>query len=192
MLPQLWRSKPDTVLPRLEQLRQLSRGALAEMRTLLLELRPDALGEMPLNDLLRQLVEATMARVPVRLELRSEGSPRRLPADVKVGLYRLAQEALNNVAKHAQAGQAEVHVRWADQAVVLRIRDDGRGFQPAAIPAGHLGVGFMRERAAAIAASLDITSRPAAGTSVTICWPAPRGRLRAPHPRARLLSAPRS
>jgi signal transduction histidine kinase len=66
-----------------------------------------------------------------------------------------------------------VHVRWADDELVLRIRDDGRGFEPAAIPAGHFGIGFMRERAAAIAATLDIASRPGAGTTVTIDW---RGR----------------
>jgi signal transduction histidine kinase len=142
------------------------------MRTLLLELRPTALSETPLADLLRQLVEAMMARTTVVARLTLQGQPWRLPTDVQLALYRLAQEALNNVGKHAQARQAEVRLIWAAEHLCLEIGDDGRGFDPTAIPPGHLGIGFMHERAAAIGASLYIDSRPQAGTTVTVRWPA--------------------
>jgi signal transduction histidine kinase len=178
VLPRLWQRQPDQVGPRLEELRRLTRGALAEMRALLLELRPAALRETPLADLLKQLVEASMARTTISARLTVEGDARGVPMDVQVALYRLAQESLSNISKHAQAKNAEVRLAWADEHLCLEISDDGRGFDLSTIPAGHLGIGFMRERAAAIGASLGIESRPQAGTTVAIEWPA-RGATRA-------------
>ena len=96
------------------------------------------------------------------------GQPRPLPTDVQLALYRLAQEALNNVSKHAQARQAEVRLVWAPDHVCLEISDDGRGFDTRAIPPGHLGIGFMHERAATVGAALCIASRPQRGTMVTV------------------------
>ncbi|HSR35326.1 MAG TPA: GAF domain-containing protein, partial [Anaerolineae bacterium] len=106
-LPELWHSDQDEGEQLLKELRQLSRGALAEMRALLLELRPAALSEAHLEDLLRQLGEATTGRTgaPVHIELDGQGS---LPPDVHVALYRIAQEALNNVVKHARASSVDV------------------------------------------------------------------------------------
>jgi signal transduction histidine kinase len=174
VLPSISQRRPEQVAPRLEELRRLTRGALAEMRSLLLELRPTALGEMALADLLRQLVEAAMARTAVNAHLTIQGEPRALPTDVQVALYRLAQESLSNLTRHAQAQNAEVRLIWTDDSLSIEIADDGRGFDPSAIPAGHLGIGFMRERAAAIDASVCIHSEPAAGTTVRIRWPAVR------------------
>jgi signal transduction histidine kinase len=88
-----------------------------------------------------------------------------------VALYRLAQEALNNVVRHARARHAEVRVQWTPEGLLLRISDDGDGFDQAAVPAGHLGLGFMRERAAALRASIDVVSSLGQGTTVTIVWP---------------------
>jgi two-component system nitrate/nitrite sensor histidine kinase NarX len=172
VLPSLWQRQPEQLGARLGDLRRLTRGALAEMRALLLELRPTALSETPLADLLRQLVEASMARTSINTQLTIKGEARSLPTDVQLALYRLAQEALSNVSKHAQAHNAEVRLVWAEEHLCLEIGDDGRGFDPLAIPPGHLGIGFMQERAAAISASLCIDSRPQAGTTVTIQWPA--------------------
>ncbi|MBL7065099.1 MAG: GAF domain-containing protein [Anaerolineae bacterium] len=186
VLPRLWERDPDVGRHRLEEVRQLTRGALAEMRTLLLELRPSALVEAELGDLLRQLAEATTgrARVPVVVEVEIERS---LPPDVKVALYRIAQEALNNVAKHAGASQATVSLRCASPfpsdfggeqrgGVELRISDDGRGFDPDSIPPDHLGVGIMRERAEAIGATLTVESEIGHGTEVMVVWTADEGR----------------
>jgi len=179
VLPRLWERNPDEGRRRLDEVRELTRGALAEMRTLLLELRPAALVDADLGDLLRQLGEATTgrARVPVAVEVEGECS---LPPNVKVALYRIAQEALNNVAKHAAASQATVSLRCppfppdfgGEQrgGVELCISDDGRGFDPTSIPPDHLGVGIMRERAEAIGAVLRIDSEANRGTRVVVVW----------------------
>ena len=127
VLPLLWeRNRPESE-KRLDELRQLTRGALAEMRTLLLELRPATLIEVELTELLRQLTEAITgrARVPITLEMHGNGS---LPPDVKIAFYHIAQEALNNVAKHARAGNAAVTLKRRPDRAHLTVKDDGRGF----------------------------------------------------------------
>ncbi len=181
VLPRLWERKPEEARRRLEELRQLTRGALAEMRTLLLELRPTALTEAGLGDLLRQLGEAITgrSRVPVSLSVVGDGS---LPPDVQVALYRIAQEALNNVAKHSRAEAATVTLRYRHsndgelQGVFLSIADDGQGFAFGGISGEHLGLRIMRERADAIGARLLIESQPGAGTRVTVSWQTDGGR----------------
>jgi GAF domain-containing protein len=171
VLPEVWEADPDEGRQRLAELRRLTRGALAEMRALLLELRPDALGALPLHDLLRQVADATAGRTRLAAIVRMEGTARPLPPAVQLALYRLAQEALNNVVKHAKARQATVTLRYtSDGGVYLRLEDDGCGFDPSVIPAGHLGVGIMRERADAIGARFELTSRPGVGTMVEVAW----------------------
>jgi signal transduction histidine kinase len=141
------------------------------MRTLLLELRPATLTESSLPDLLRQLTEAVVgrSRFPVELEIEGEGA---LPPDVQVAFYRIAQESLNNITKHAAANRVTVHLTFATTAVILSISDDGRGFDPGGITTESLGLGIMRERAAQIGARLEIASRPGSGTTITAVWPA--------------------
>jgi signal transduction histidine kinase len=178
VLPRIWEQDPEEAWHRVQELRELTRGALAEMRTLLLELRPSTLIEARLSDLLRQLGESITgrARVPVGLEVEGECI---LDAEVKVALYRIAQEALNNVAKHASASQATVALCCPPASpgaeklgtrVELCIRDDGLGFDPASLPPDSLGLSIMRERAEAIGASLAIESQPGAGTQIEVLW----------------------
>jgi signal transduction histidine kinase len=193
VLPRLWERDPQVGRVRLEEVRQLTRGALAEMRTLLLELRPAALVEAEMNELLRQLAEALRGRVrvPVTVEVDRECP---LPPEVKVALYRIAQEELNNVAKHANASQVAVSLhssplsrpgkeagcegaplslpgRGGGVRVEMIIRDDGHGFDPHSVPPDHLGLGIMRERAEAINARLTIQSEVGRGTEVVVVWP---------------------
>ena len=169
VLPRIWERNPDEGRRRLDELRELTRGALAEMRTLLLELRPSALEEAEVGDLLRQLAESITgrARVPVALEVEGECE---LEAKVKVALYRIAQEALNNVAKHARATQATVRFRCQAGQAELCIRDDGLGFDPQSVAPSSLGLGIMRGRAEAIGATLTIDSQPGEGTQVEVVW----------------------
>jgi signal transduction histidine kinase len=173
-LPALWESDQDEGQQLLKELRQLSRGALAEMRTLLLELRPAALVETSLGNLLRQLGEAVTGRkgVPVTVRVGGECA---LPDDVHVALYRIAQEALNNVVKHADANQVTVNLHFtppleARESIELCITDDGRGFDPGSIPPDRLGLGIIRERAQAIGATLEIESQPGLGTQIVVRW----------------------
>jgi two-component system nitrate/nitrite sensor histidine kinase NarX len=169
VLPRIWERDPDAGWARLEEVRELTRGALAEMRTLLLELRPAALVEAEMGELLRQLAEATTgrARVPVAVEVEGECA---LPPDVKVALYRIAQEALNNVAKHSGASQATVRLRCQAERVELCISDDGRGFDPCEASPDSLGLGIMRERVGAIGATLRIESQIGGGARVMVGW----------------------
>jgi two-component system nitrate/nitrite sensor histidine kinase NarX len=139
------------------------------MRTLLRELRPAALIEARLGDVLRQLGEAAMGRARLPVEVQTEGEAT-LPPDVQVSFYRIAQEALNNSIKHAAASHVTIELLIAPTQVTLRVCDDGRGFDPAAIPAGHLGLGIMRERAAAVGGTLRVESTPGAGTCVMVEW----------------------
>jgi signal transduction histidine kinase len=169
-LPAVWQRDREEGEKLLGDLRQLARGALAEMRTLLLELRPAALAESKLEDLIRQLAEAASGREGLPIEVTCDGSGF-LPPDVHVAFYRIAQEALNNVAKHARASQASVELQLdPDEGAVLDIRDDGRGFTLDDVRAGELGLGIMRERAEAIGGDLVIDSQPGRGTQVTLIW----------------------
>jgi signal transduction histidine kinase len=170
VIPDLWDTNPTEAKRRLEQLRKLTRGALAEMRILLVELRPSALTEMPLSDLLRQLVEAMSGTVRAEVDLHIEGDCRSaLTPDAQIAFYRVAQEALNNISKHAQARHVNITLRCQLVGdVQLVIHDDGLGFDLAAIPAGHLGVGIMAERAEAVGAVLRVSSSPGNGTEVDI------------------------
>jgi signal transduction histidine kinase/ligand-binding sensor domain-containing protein len=169
VLPTLWERDIEEGHRRLDELRELTRGALAEMRTLLLELRPSTLAEAELGDLLRQLAESFTgrARVPITTDMQGDCH---LPAEVKVALYRIAQEALNNIAKHAGASNASVSLRCQDEQVELIISDDGCGFDPDKVPPDSLGLGIIKERAEAIAAESEIRSQDGNGTAIRITW----------------------
>jgi PAS domain S-box-containing protein len=171
VLPRLWELHPQEVKASLEDLRRLTRGALAEMRGLLVELQPQDLTDSELGDLLRLLADAYTGRtnIPVILTVAGQGS---LPGEVHVAFYRLCQEALNNIAKHAGAGQVLIDLRHDDRTAELSIRDDGRGFDPDNIPPGHFGLTMMQERARAAGAGLSISSQPGQGTRLTVHWPA--------------------
>ncbi len=166
--PEIWEMNQAEGRKRLEEVRQLTRGALAEMRTLLVELRPNALVEIPLRDLLRQLCESLIGRARLPIEYSAEGE-RKLPPDVQVSLYRIAQEALHNVVKHAKATQARVYLRL-DGTVQLSIEDNGCGFIPDLVPPDHLGLKIMQERAALARAEISIYSEPGEGTQISVTW----------------------
>ena len=169
VIPRLWKKNANEGERRLEELRQLTRGALAEMRTLLLELRPAALKDASLSDLLKQLTEALSGRtrIPVEVHLLEIND---ISEDSKIAIYRIAQEAFNNIAKHANANQVIVNLEKNRVKCMLTIQDDGKGISDPNVPSNHLGLGIMRERASAINADLEIQSQPNKGTSIIISW----------------------
>ena len=172
VLPRIYARDPEQGAQRLEELRQLTRGALAEMRTLLLELRPAALADASLPDLVKQLGEAVTGRARIPVQVVTEGSPE-LPTDVRLAFYRIAQEALNNVAKHSGAGKAKISLAPLSddpRGARLTVEDDGGGFDPAGAGGGRLGLGIMRERAGTVHANLLICSAPGEGTTVAVTW----------------------
>jgi PAS domain S-box-containing protein len=168
-VPDIWEKDSDAGRTYLEQLPGLLQGALAEMRILLLELRPSALQDQTMDQLLEMLVEAARARSGAIVTLKVEGD-RPLPEDVTMALHRIAQESLNNVTKHAEARDVNVRLICDPEEVVLHIADDGCGFDPETISSGHLGVGIMRERAQKIGATFQVDSKPGDGTIVTVSW----------------------
>jgi nitrate/nitrite-specific signal transduction histidine kinase len=169
VLPRIWKRDPQEGMQNLEELRQLTRGALAEMRTMLLEMRPEALERSDIKSLLTQLADAFIGRVRVPVSLIIQGDCA-LANDVKIVFYRVAQEALNNVAKHSGARQVDVRLECQPGQLRLLIKDDGLGFDPAAITLDHLGIAIMRERANSIGASLQIESQLGQGTTVALDW----------------------
>lgn len=169
VLPRIWDKNMDEGKRRLDELRQLTRGALAEMRTLLMELRPTALLEAEIEELFRQLSEAFMGRSRIPVKLTIEKSCGMNP-DVRVAMYRIAQESLNNIAKHAHASQVELSLFCRAEQVKLIVKDNGRGFDMDNVTSDHLGVGIMKERAENIGAQLTISSVINQGTCIEAVW----------------------
>lgn len=168
VLPVMWETKPDMARVRLQELRELSRGALAEMRTLLLELRPAALANAELDQLLQQLVEATIGRYRLPVGLHIPADVNELPSDWVIAIYRITQEALNNAGKHGDANKISIHMEKDGDQFSLVIEDDGCGFDPDQVRGGHFGLSTMRERAESINAMLEIESHSAQGTTVRL------------------------
>lgn len=153
----------------LETLERLIQGANAEMRTLLLELRPDNLQRTLFTTLLRQLITSAQARKVMTMNIEFEGEPS-LPAAVHMMIYRIAQEAVNNIIKHAQASELWISGHGKDGFIELHIRDNGQGFATDEATSG-LGLQIMRERAAEINAGFEIHSTLEHGTEIRVVWP---------------------
>jgi len=150
-------------------LRQMTLGALAEMRTLLFELRPEALEKANLSNLLGQLADILTGQTYIPVDLQIDVEPD-LPVEVKIDFYRVAQEAFSNIRKHAQATQVSAILRADPELVVLTIQDNGRGFNPQAIPDDKMGLRIMMERAREIGAKLDLESKKDKGSMVKLSW----------------------
>ncbi len=167
-LPEVWRRDPEEAKRGLEDLRQLTKGALAEMRTLLLELHPATLLEKNLGDLLKQLAEATAARTRIPVNVQVDGD-RNFPDHVHVTLYRIAQESLNNVLKHSGATKVKLHLDCHGPQALLQVNDDGCGFDIDDHTPG-MGLRLMQQRADSIGALWSIDSEFNVGTSITVKW----------------------
>jgi PAS domain S-box-containing protein len=145
----------------------LAEAGLAEMRALIFELRPDSLEREGLVAALKR--QAAAARVRHKLDVRTEFCQEpSLSFEAKEALYRIAQEALNNVAKHAQASRVQLRLRSEPGGIVLEVEDNGVGFDPQREYPGHLGLHSMRERAGGLGSTLDIESVPGNGTLLRI------------------------
>jgi len=168
-LPAVWERDPDEGLRTLVRLRRLVRAALAEMRTLLFELRPSALDAAPLGALLERLGDALAGQIQTPVDVRvADGVT--LPHDVKLAFYRVTQEALSNIGKYAHATRVTVAVDAHGDGVSLTVHDDGKGFDSDAVPPEHMGLRIMRERLDRVGASLAIDSVPGRGTTLSVVW----------------------
>ena len=167
-IPDLWDSHPQETRQALDNLRRLSRGALAEMRILLLELRPSALLEKTLGKLLQQLGEGVEGRSRIQV-ITSVIGDQVFDSEVQIAFYRIAQEALNNVIKHSEATRVTIGLYGEADALKLSITDNGIGFN-AETGRGGFGLENMQERARQIQADFVIKSEIDNGTEVTVNW----------------------
>ena len=177
VLPQVWERSPAEGQRNLAKLRQLIRGALGEMRTMLFELRPSALENADIEMLLPQLADAFSGRTRIPISVTVSRS-NLLPPAANIAFYRVTQEALNNIAKHAGATEVSLDFAQNNGEARLTIVDNGRGFDPAAVSTEGLGLSIMRERAAAIGAQLNLDSRPGSGTKLIMFWQVDYGEQR--------------
>ena len=171
-LPALMERKPELAKERVERLHELARGALAEMRALLFALRPAALAEEGLVSALSKHAAAIQSREGIAVHLDIEGAGR-LPQPCEEALYRVFQEALNNVVKHARAANVWVRLALGRGETSLSVRDDGVGLPASPEPNAPqtMGLASMRERVAALGGVFSIVSAPGAGTTVEVTVP---------------------
>jgi signal transduction histidine kinase len=149
------------------EISETTREALGETRLMLFELRPPLLEEQGLGAALRTRLEAVEARSGLEALFECRGDARLAP-DREVELFRLSQEALNNVLKHAHAHRVQVHLDLEANPVLLDVADDGVGFDPTRHGAGGLGLPGMRERVERLGGTVRIESSPGAGTRVHV------------------------
>jgi signal transduction histidine kinase len=159
------------VVDNIARLGETAQQALKEMRLLVYELRPLALEQAGLADALQHRLDAVEKRAGVDAQLRVN-LDRDLPPIVENGLYRIAQEALNNALKHAEATTISVSLNTNDGCVEMEVMDNGKGFDPQAVQdQGGLGMISIRERATALHGESSITSTPGQGTRVWVRTP---------------------
>lgn len=163
---------PRSARELLEQVVNQTAQALAEMRILLLELRPQALTQIGLKQLFEQYLAPIQQRGTFDIRLALDDVPP-LPPDVQIALYRIAQEALNNIDKHANARHVDISGENSEDKLVLVITDDGRGFDTDEVSSTSLGLNIMRERAEQIGAVVHIESKAGHGTRVHVIWDKP-------------------
>ncbi len=161
---------PEQVRSSLAYVIALTEAGLAEMRALIFELRPESLETEGLVAALTKQVAVLRTRYQLAVEVSLDEEPD-LPLELKQTLYRIAQEALHNIIKHAHASSVALRLARKDHAIYLQVSDNGRGFDPAGLFPGHFGVRSMQERAAKMGGTLTIKSAPQQGTCIEIRLP---------------------
>ena len=161
---------PSGAREKLAFLRELQREALAEMRALIFELRPGNVEEHGLIGALRTHSASLSGRIGLPVVVEGD-LPDRPAIEVEETLYRIAQEALHNVVKHAGARAVRVGVAHVGDEIRLRVADDGRGFDPGSVPDGHLGLAGMRSRAERLGGRIEVNASPGRGTTVEVAVP---------------------
>jgi two-component system sensor histidine kinase UhpB len=162
---------PDEIRAQLDELRETARHGTEEVRRIARRLRPETLEDLGLQSALAALATATADQAKIVVRRHLEPSPG-LSAEHELVIYRVAQEALTNVARHAAAETVELVLAHSDRRTVLTIADDGRGLAPGSLPSAH-GIRGMRERAMLIGAGLTISARAGGGTKVQLDVPHP-------------------
>jgi signal transduction histidine kinase len=149
-------------------LRELVVATLQDVRRLAVELRPTALDDFGLVPALRRLADSFAEQTGITVDLQPSLPDERLPAEVETALYRIVQESLTNVVKHARAQRVSILLARREDAIAAVIEDDGRGFDPTHTRAGGFGLVGIRERLALLGGKLEVESNAGAGTTLAI------------------------
>jgi len=147
-------------------LRELVVSTLQDVRRLAVELRPSALDDFGLGTAVERLAETFREQTGMQVDLEAQLGDERLPSEVETALYRIVQEALANIVKHAGATRVSILLTHKDTSVAAVIEDDGAGFDPAAVGDDVLGLVGMRERVGLVGGRLRIESGDGAGTTI--------------------------
>jgi two-component system, NarL family, sensor histidine kinase UhpB len=174
-LEALAQANPGVNMGEVTELKRLVNQAMEELLTLARQLRPTALDDHGLVPAIETQLKRFAARTGVEVKIESQGDPDTLPEDVQTAVYRILQEALANVGRHAAATAVRVEIDADSGHLELRVRDDGAGFDPGALarrangdgPGAGLGLSGMAERARLAGGELDVRSAPGGGTTVT-------------------------
>jgi two-component system, NarL family, sensor histidine kinase UhpB len=177
-LEALAQETPPERAPEVVELKRLVNQAMDELLNLARQLRPSALDDHGLVAALETQLKRFSARTGIEARLDTAGEPDELPDVVQTAIYRVSQEALTNVTRHAGATVVELAVAQAEDGVELRVSDDGSGFDPAVLPHANsltpgrgLGLIGMAERARLVGGELDVRSAPGGGTTITLRVP---------------------
>lgn len=162
-------TNPTLAAQRVQELERVSAGAVDDLRQMIADLRPSQLDDLGLVPALREMANTVATRSHMQVDFAAVGPRRRLSAQLETILYRLAQEALNNAARHSRARRVEMNLNFTERDVTLDIRDDGVGFTPEQIfktqaPRRAWGLLGMQERVMLAGGTLEIQSNPGNGT----------------------------
>ncbi len=166
--------RPEAVKDQLAQIKKDIRNGLADVRRFIFDLRPPALSEMGLFQALGRYLADYQEHFGITVDSDLPEDHGRLPATKEVAVFRIVQEAVQNIQKHAAASRIVIRGRTEARALHIYLEDDGRGFDPAEVPGKHsrsLGLTSMRERAELIDATLLIESAPGHGTKISLVVP---------------------
>ncbi|MGE5777129.1 MAG: ATP-binding protein, partial [Chloroflexota bacterium] len=161
--------EPEVILKKVPEMEEAISAISENLHNVAMALRPASLDHLGLVPALRQYVESVGERYKLKASFTAGHFQGRLPANMETELYRIVQEALTNVARHAHASQVDVIITTRDCKLIVMVEDDGKGFDPEKVPdTGHLGLFGMRERAEMIGGKLVIESKPGQGTTVMV------------------------
>lgn len=164
---------PERAQQELTDLRELVGSSLRDLRRLIFDLRPMSLDELGLVPAIRSWLAGWQERTGIQARLEVRGGERRLPPAAEIALFRVLQEALHNVGKHAGADTVWVSLNFREDLVRLAVYDRGRGFDPERVKADSFGLAGMKERIQFLGGKWRIRSRPGRGTQVTAEIPLP-------------------
>jgi two-component system sensor histidine kinase UhpB len=166
----------QALLERLAETRQLAQGSLANLRKIVYGLRPAILDDLGLLPAIRWYARTNLEDAGIMVEVTGDNECEALSPQLNSTLFRVAQEAINNIVRHSQATSAEIRLLHKGESVVLEVKDDGQGFDPSsvreqALQLQHLGILGMQERVELVGGTIELASMPGTGTRIQISVP---------------------